>query len=181
MVTWADALAATGTVGAFVVGLVLFGLQAWDRYRTQAVCVTAWAEEVTELREANDLGVSIAPGGQSVRLNVHNGSGAPVHDFMAYVYHNYSKDSGSTGGLYPGPVIPPGDIESWVDGVDSTPQVGLPLVSIEFRDGFGRRWRRRPDGKLTRVIGGRKWARWRRKRDVAKMAKKIREANRDRT
>jgi hypothetical protein len=152
-----DWLTAIGTVGAWGFAMTLFALGRRDRIRAQASGVSAWVTEVVDSRPFTDLGPRRPVRGKSVHLQVRNGSSDPVYGFSAWIHHDYTSNAGVTGSRERTQPVPPGEVDMWVDDVDS-PTGGLadfPYVDIEFRGASGRCWRRLHDGSIRRERSGR--------------------------
>lgn len=88
---------------------------------------------------------------------IRNGSDQPMYDCVLRVLHpdwrtNRRQPIASPGFscVYPNELSEPFELR----GVDVPPfaegQNGAVPVQVEFRDGHGRRWCRRPDGRLRR-------------------------------
>jgi hypothetical protein len=137
---YVNAAAAIGTMGAFVVGFVLFRREhsreegrAEDLRRSQAVKVSAWVE-------AQRTG----QGGRELLFYVHNASEMPIYEVSLP-----SPDEGRDEAEFIG-LVPPGQTiqrpapREWL----ATYYAPEP-VEIEFLDSSGRQWTRNEQGFLA--------------------------------
>lgn len=117
--------------------------------RDQARKLSAWAIEVRPVRMETDLGVPIAMTGSSVLVRVRNGSEEPVYDAHVWVRSHYGTGAPMMGS-HEQILIPPGESEIWVDGVELSEGglAGMPFVELTFRDAGERLWQRTHDGVL---------------------------------
>lgn len=137
---YVDAAAAIGTMGAFVVGFVLFrrehrreAARAEDAHRSQAVKVSAWVE-------AQRTG----QGGRELLFFVHNASDMPIFE-VSLPSPDESHDEAEFIGLVPpGQTIQRPAPREWL----ATYYAPEP-VEIEFLDSSGRRWKRNEQGLLV--------------------------------
>jgi hypothetical protein len=137
---YVNAAAALGTIGAFVVGFVLFRREhrreegrAEDDRRSQAVKVSAWIEAQRT-----------AQGGRELLFFVHNASDMPIYEVSLP-----SPDEGDDEAEFIG-LVPPGQTirrpapREWL----ATYYAPEP-VEIEFLDSSGRQWTRTEQGFLA--------------------------------
>jgi hypothetical protein len=139
-----DAAAAIGTMGAFVVGFVLFRREhrreegrAEDVRRSQAVKVSAWVE-------AQRTG----QGGRELLFLVHNASDMPIYE-VSLPRPDEERDEAEFIGLVPpGQTIERPAPREWL----ATYYAPEP-VEIEFLDSSGRHWKRDEQGSLAPTDG----------------------------
>jgi hypothetical protein len=137
---YVDAAAAIGTVGAFVVGFVLFRREhrreearAEDVRRSQAVKVSAWVEARRTGR-----------GGREMLFLVHNASDMPIYE-VSLPHPDEGHDEAEFIGLVPpGQTIQRPAPREWL----ATYYAPEP-VEIEFLDSGGRQWARNEQGFLA--------------------------------
>lgn len=147
----ADWIAAFGTGGALLLGVLVLFREQRDRRRAQARQVNAWAVEVRPKRETTESGVLVAMEGNCVKVTAQNNSLEPVYDMHVWVHHSYDPRASRTGS-HERSILPPGSHDIYVDGI-KMPEgglAGLPYVDVTFRDTAGRRWQRLRDGELSR-------------------------------
>jgi hypothetical protein len=137
----ADAFAAVGTVGAFVVGFVLLRKEqrreaerSEDERRAQAARISAWVEVYRK-----------SDGTREIAFHVHNASDMPIYEVELPLPNPGNEESTEFVGLVPpGQTIrrpaPPEWIRSYVE-----PEP----IQIEFLDSSGRRWTRDEQGTLA--------------------------------
>jgi hypothetical protein len=119
-------VAAIGTVGAFLVGLYLVGVQVIDRRRAQARLVNAWLKEMRT--EAKPLPVFV--------IRVDNSSAEPAYGVLIrLVYGNSGTFVRDIGVLGPEEAIELDIVVPGLRPIDPTPD-------ITFTDAAGRRWTR---------------------------------------
>lgn len=135
-----DAAAAIGTIGAFVVGFVLFRREhhreedrAEDGRRSQAVKVSAWVE-------AQRTG----QGGQDLLFFVHNASDMPIYEVSLPRPDDTQDEAEFIGLVPPGQTIQRPAPREWL----ATYYAPEP-VEIEFLDSSGRQWTRNEQGFLA--------------------------------
>lgn len=78
--TAADWIAAFGTGGALVLGVLVLFREQRDRRRTQARQVNAWAVGILPKRETTETGVTVGMKGNCVKVTAQNNSLEPVYD-----------------------------------------------------------------------------------------------------
>jgi hypothetical protein len=152
--TWTDGLTAVGTVGAFVVGLVLLGgqlkefrLQNEERRRSQADKVSGWVLDVTRDSEATP---------RDVRFAIRNASDLPVYECIVAVRPTWQDwkptDQQTAGGLGLRTIAPDATVETELtDLSDLTPELLAVPVEFMFTDAGGRHWRRDINGTLSQI------------------------------
>lgn len=135
-----DAAAAIGTMGAFVVGFVLFRREhhreearSEDSRRSQAVKVSAWVEAQRT-----------SPGGQELLFFVHNASDMPIYEVSLPSPDDGADEAEFIGLVPPGQTIQRPAPREWL----ATYYAPEP-VQIEFLDSSGRQWTRSEQGFLT--------------------------------
>ncbi len=141
---YVNAAAAIGTIGAFVVGFVLFRREHHreegreeDLRRSQAVKVSAWVE-------AQRTG----QGGRELLFYVHNASEMPIYE-VSLPSPDEGPDEGRDEAEFIG-LVPPGQTiqrpapREWL----ATYYAPEP-VEIEFLDSSGRQWTRNEQGFLA--------------------------------
>ncbi|MDR7322443.1 MULTISPECIES: hypothetical protein [Catenuloplanes] len=134
----ADAFSAIGTVGAFIVGFVLFRREhrreagrAEDDRRAQAAKISAWVELIVK-----------ADGARELAFHIHNASDMPIYDVELPLPEG--NDVEFVGLVPPGQTIRRPAPADWLRSyVDPEP------VQIEFLDSSGRRWTRDEQGTLA--------------------------------
>lgn len=173
---WPAWLSAVGTVGTFIVALVILGIQLRDRRRdaemAQARLVAAWVADIAE-RKHEDPSAFYA-----VTVRASNGSTEPVYDVAV------TTDLGERGSHQRNPdVLGPRETRDFEitapreprgqplamakrdrvlleDGSSILLEDGsgafqlenfVPAVSISFVDASGRQWIRRANGELRRL------------------------------
>lgn len=136
-----DGAAALGTIGAFVVGFVLFrrehrreAAREDDVRRSQAVKVSAWVE-------AQRTG----QGGRELLFYVHNASDMPIYEVSLPMPDEDRDDEAEFIGLVPpGQTIQRPAPREWL-----TTYYAPEPVEIEFLDSSGRHWKRDEQGRLA--------------------------------
>lgn len=144
LATAADTFSAVGTVGAFVIGFVLFRREhhreaerAEDERRMQAARISAWLEIYRK-----------SDGTKELDFHIHNASDMPIYDVELPLVgpEDEGQQAEFVGLVPPGQTIrkpaPRGWLRSYIE-----PEP----VQIEFLDSAGRRWSRDEQGFLTRV------------------------------
>jgi hypothetical protein len=140
----ADLFSAIGTVGAFVVGFVLFRREhrreagrAEDDRRAQAAKISAWIEAYRK-----------ADGTREIAFHIHNASDMPIYEVELPSTDPGDEDGSSE---FVG-LVPPGQtIRRVASGDWLRSYVEPEPVPIEFLDSAGRRWARNEQGSLTRA------------------------------
>ena len=139
----ADLVSAIGTVGAFIVGFVLFRREhrreagrAEDERRAQAAKISAWVEAYRK-----------ADGSREIAFHIHNASDMPIYEVE--LPSAEPDDDGErtefVGLVPPGQTIRRSAPEEWIRSyVEPEP------VQIEFLDSAGCRWIRDEQGSLAR-------------------------------
>lgn len=138
----ADLFSAVGTVGAFVVGFVLFRREhrreadrAEDERRAQGAKISAWVEVYRK-----------ADGSREIAFHIHNASDMPIYE-VELPLPGPAGDSEQTefiGLVPPGQTIRRAAPSDWLRSyTDPEP------VQIEFLDSSGRRWERNESGVLS--------------------------------
>jgi hypothetical protein len=137
---YVDGAAAIGTMGAFVVGFVLFRREhrreearTEDGRRSQAVKVSAWVE-------AQRTG----QGGRELLFFVHNASDMPIYEVSLPSPDEGQDESEFIGLVPPGQTIQRPAPREWL----ATYYAPEP-VEIEFLDSSGRHWKRDEQGRLS--------------------------------
>ncbi len=137
---YVDAAAAAGTIGAFVVGFVLFRREhrreegrTEDGRRSQAVKVSAWVE-------ARRTG----SGGRELLFLVHNASDMPIYEVSLPHPDDAADEAEFIGLVPPGQTIERPAPREWL----ATYYAPEP-VEIEFLDSSGRQWKRSEQGFLA--------------------------------
>ena len=137
---YVNAAAAVGTIGAFVVGFVLFRREhrreegrAEDDRRAQAVKVSAWVEAQRTPQ-----------GGQQVFFLVHNASDMPIYEVSLPTPDEGDGEAEFIGLVPPGQTIQRPAPREWL----ATYYAPEP-VEIEFLDSSGRQWTRNEQGFIT--------------------------------
>lgn len=149
--TAADWIAAFGTGGALVLGVLVLFREQRDRRRTQERQVNAWAVGILPKRETTETGVTVGMKGNCVKVTAQNNSLEPVYDIHVWVHHSHDPNAPRTGS-HERSILPPGPHNIYVDGIE-IPEgglAGLPYVDVTFRDAAGRRWQRLHNGELSR-------------------------------
>ncbi len=141
---YVNAAAALGTMGAFVVGFVLFRREhrreerrAEDDRRSQAVKVSAWVE-------AQRTG----QGGRELLFYVHNASDMPIYEVSLSGPDEGDDEAEFIGLVPPGQTVQRPAPREWL----ATYYAPEP-VEIEFLDSSGRKWTRNEQGLLTPAGG----------------------------
>ncbi len=149
--TVADWIAAFGTGGALLLGMLVLFRDQSDRRRAQARQVNAWAVEVLSKRERTETGAIVGLEGNCVKVTALNNSLEPVYDMHVWVHHNYHPQAPRSGS-HERSILPPGSHDIHVDGIEipESGLAGLPYVDVTFRDTAGRRWQRLHNGDLSR-------------------------------
>lgn len=138
----ADLFSAIGTVGAFVVGFVLFRREhtreaerAEDERRAQAAKISAWVEVYRK-----------ADGSKEIAFHIHNASDMPIYEVeLPFPGPDGGEHSEFVGLVPPGQTVRRPAPADWMRShVEPEP------VQIEFLDSSGRRWERDEQGTLTR-------------------------------
>ena len=153
-VTWGtvpDWLAAVGTVGALVAGLVLlrrqlseYALSARERRATQASLILGWT--VPPAKDEPQ---------QAAVVVVRNASPSPVYKLMAFL----RDESGDMRIVWASsPVGPSVERRIVVKFGHQHEPAAADIIELEFTDGSGLTWRRDTDGTLTEVSSEK--ARW---------------------
>lgn len=139
---YVDAAAALGTMGAFVVGFVLFRREhrreegrTEDDRRSQAVKVSAWME-------AQRTG----QGGRELLFFVHNASEMPIYEVSLPRPDEQTDEAEFIGLVPPGQTIQRPAPREWL-----TNYYAPEPVEIEFSDSSGRQWTRNEQGFLAPV------------------------------
>jgi len=141
-----DWLTAFGTVGAVLVALIVAGAEYYrtkrDRDRAQASLVTAWISTVEDF--------SANPTRILAMYTVHNGSTAPVFEFVATLPRWYlgGPEEKITNPVMIVPTKEP--MYPWPDP-EEVAVAGDVALRITFRDGAGMWWERADDGRLRRL------------------------------
>ena len=139
----ADAFAAVGTVGAFVVGFVLLRKEqrreaerSEDERRAQAARISAWVEVYRK-----------ADGSREIAFHIHNASDMPIYEVeLPLPDPNDNEVSEFVGLVPPGQTIRRSAPGEWLRSyVEPEP------VQIEFQDSAGRRWARDEQGVLAQA------------------------------
>jgi len=137
---YVNGAAAIGTMGAFLVGFVLFrrehrreDARAEDGRRSQAVKVSAWVE-------AQRTG----QGGRELLFFVHNASDMPIYEVSLPSPDDDQDESEFIGLVPPGQTIQRPAPREWL----ATYYAPEP-VEIEFLDSSGRQWKRDEQGHLS--------------------------------
>ncbi len=153
-VSWSDAaavLSAIGTVGAFAVALYLLRVQildrradAEDRRETQARLVSGWFDDVSRFSDVA-AGPADPPDYFEVHVLIRNGSAEPVYGVIVRTHVGNLGDYVR----YPGTLGPEETRELRVVVPPDDMHIGMPRVSIMFRDSAGRQWLRSEHGTLT--------------------------------
>lgn len=172
-VTWADAMAAYGTVGAVILSLALgmYGAisaslakrasrsQEKTRLeRLQAEGLHWWHEECLEHRLPYEDIDALSMAYQNLRLGdcsgevvvIKNTSDAPVHDVVVYTPRYYLPDADV---FVPGEIGPDSERVFHVSGFASSlldPRFA-PAGHVSFNDANGLRWKREKSGSLERA------------------------------
>jgi hypothetical protein len=139
---WAGVFSAVGTVGAFVVGFVLFrgehrreAERAEDERRAQAAKISAWVEVYRK-----------PDGTRELAFHIHNASDMPIYEVELPLSAPNSEEHSSEfiGLVPPGQTIRRQAPTEWMRSyIDPEP------VQIEFLDSAGRRWARDEQGRLV--------------------------------
>lgn len=139
-----NAASAIGTMGAFVVGFVLFRREHCreeareeDLRRSQAVKVSAWVEARRTPQ-----------GGQEVLFLVHNASDMPIYEVSLPTPDEDDDEAEFIGLVPPGQTIQRPAPREWL----ATYYAPEP-VEIEFLDSSGRQWTRTEQGFLAHTAG----------------------------
>lgn len=139
---YVDAAAAWGTMGAFVVGFVLFRREhrreegrTEDDRRSQAVKVSAWME-------AQRTG----QGGRELLFFVHNASDMPIYEVSLPRPDEQTDEAEFIGLVPPGQTIQRPAPREWLANYYAPEP-----VEIEFSDSSGRQWTRDEQGFLATV------------------------------
>lgn len=143
---WVEAAAsmfsAVGTVGAFVVGFVLFRREhrreadrAEDERRAQAARISAWVEVYRK-----------PDGTREIAFHIHNASDMPIYEVELPLPTRAEEDHAVefVGLVPPGQTIRKPAPADWLRSY-TEPEP----VQIEFLDSAGRRWTRDEQGRLT--------------------------------
>jgi hypothetical protein len=139
----ADAFAAVGTVGAFVLGFVLLRKEqrreaerSEDERRAQAARISAWVEVYRK-----------SDGTREIAFHIHNASDMPIYEVELPLPNPEREEITEFVGL-----VPPGQTirrpapSEWLRSyVEPEP------VQVEFQDSAGRRWARDEQGGLAQV------------------------------
>ncbi len=106
--TAADWIAAIGTSGVLLLGMLVLFREQRDRRRAQ---VNAWAVEVLPKRETTETGAIISMKGNSVKVTAQNTGLEPVYDMHVWVHHSYAPHAPRTASLERS-ILPPGSHEN---------------------------------------------------------------------
>jgi hypothetical protein len=134
----ADAFAAVGTVGAFVLGFVLLRKEqrreaerTEDERRAQAARISAWVEVYRK-----------SDGSREIAFHIHNASDMPIYEVELPLPNAGGEESTDFVGLVPpGQTIRQPAPPEWLRS-----HVGPEPVQFEFQDSAGRRWARDEQG-----------------------------------
>jgi hypothetical protein len=142
--TAANIFSAVGTVGAFVVGFVLFRREhgreadrAEEERRSQAARVSAWVEVYRK-----------PEGTREIAFHIHNASDMPIYEVELPLPTRSGEEPTTefVGLVPPGQTIRRAAPQDWLKSyVEPEP------VEIEFLDSFGYRWTRNEQGALNRA------------------------------
>ncbi|MEU8241792.1 hypothetical protein AB0C07_26375 [Actinoplanes missouriensis] len=140
----ADAFAAIGTVGAFIVGFVLLRREhrreadrSEDEQRAQAARISSWVELTRK-----------ADGSRELAFHIHNASDMPIYEVELPLPALGDEEAGSefVGLVPPGRTVQRPAPAEWLRTyVEPEP------VQLEFLDSAGRRWSRDEQGSLSRA------------------------------